>query len=347
MPTANLIRNRPATAARATWRMACKTLTVASIASIAGLIGMPRAFADTTRTLPLQSPTQLDLKSGEELVIRGAVVNSKDNSIFDASTRSELAGGQRVARPGGLIELEGTGLALVSQNPTTHEVRLVATGAAAPLCAALGAPGPCIVPRLKAIAHEQLVTESELRAQLSGDLQVTLPEIAMSTVASDVAAPIVRPLGRIALASGIIILIAVAILAFVRHRSSPAQAFARQAARTRTALGRHRDYVAMVPHVQALEGKAHAIYKQLRLVGSRLGDPSLAGDAAQLTLREEHARLQKTAVDLTETLALLETKALVAEPASNAGADADLRRARDELALLEQANVEAEAVLRR
>jgi hypothetical protein len=307
---------------------------------------LPSARAKTVRAISLQAPTQLDLRSGEELVMRGAVVTAVDNTVFDAATHSELVGGQREVRPGGLIELEGTGLALTAQDPKTHEVRLVATGAAAPKCVAVGAAGPCIVPRLQALAHERLMTETELLVTLNGELQATAPSVVVPAV-KDALVPAAKVLGILALGGGLVVLLAFAIAALLWRWQSPLHALSRQAKRTRDVFAKRRDYASMVPHVQALETKAHAIYKQLSLVRSRLGDNSLAGRAAQATLQEEYRRLQKAATDLQETLALLESKALVADAGAEAHAAADISRATDELAVLEQANQEAEAVLRR
>lgn len=286
----------------------------------------------------LTRATKLDLKPGEELTLSGSVVTKSDGSVFDASTRTDIVANQRVARPGGILELEGTGLSLVAQDSTGHIVHLVASGEAAPRCAELGTAGPCLVPRTKILAHERLMTETEFVSSLSGTLEVSLPPVAMTSALN----PWLKPIGRGALGLGLAMLIAFGIAAIVRYRNAPLQVLARQAKRTRTALLKRREYVALVPHVVTLEGKARALFTQLETLTQRLKDPTVMGTPAWETWNGERNRVQAAVSDVGQALALLETKATIVD----LGADLDVQTAKDELALLESAAREADSVLR-
>jgi hypothetical protein len=111
------------------------------------------------------------LKPGEVVTIHGSARTSFDGAVFDATTTTTDTG----TRPGGLYHVDGVGLRIVEQHVDTHDVKLVATGEAAPTCSAAGLSSPCLVPRTKELAHERLLTEGELAKTLTGSIEVTIP----------------------------------------------------------------------------------------------------------------------------------------------------------------------------
>lgn len=130
------------------------------------------AFGQGNAAAPRAIP---NATSGTEITLRGSVRVPYDGAVFDGATRTvQLPAGPSVT-PGGFFELERAGLRVSSQDPATHVVRLVATGADAPACAAAGVAAPCLAPRTKAIAFERLQTESELASSLQGQIAVDLP----------------------------------------------------------------------------------------------------------------------------------------------------------------------------
>jgi hypothetical protein len=111
------------------------------------------------------------LKPGEIVTIHGSATTSFDGAVFDATTTTTDTG----TRPGGLYQTDGVGLRVVEQHIDTHDVKLVATGEAAPTCSAAGLASPCLVPRIKELAHERLLTEGELAKTLTGSVEVAIP----------------------------------------------------------------------------------------------------------------------------------------------------------------------------
>src|SRR5579871_1284963 len=121
--------------------------------------------------LPLDRVTALALDPGASVVVHGLVTTSVDGSAFDAAMQWDgLSPG--ASRAGGLFDLEAGGLRVAVQHPETHEYVLASTGTAGAACAAAGAPSPCLVPRLAALAHERLRTQAELAGTLSGGVEL-------------------------------------------------------------------------------------------------------------------------------------------------------------------------------
>ncbi|MBL8607696.1 MAG: hypothetical protein JNL38_10265 [Myxococcales bacterium] len=119
-----------------------------------------------------------ELAPGQEITVVGGLRAGYDGAFFDGATRTlNLPSGPSVS-PGGLFEIERAGLRVSSRDPGSHLVRLAATGADAPACAAAGVSAPCLVPRTKELAFERLQTESEFRATLAGQISATLPSVA-------------------------------------------------------------------------------------------------------------------------------------------------------------------------
>ncbi|AKT36013.1 hypothetical protein [Chondromyces crocatus] len=134
-----------------------------------------------TLSLPLdQAVTPVDVRPGETIVIKGALVSSHNGSVVDAATitwPAESPGGASVS-PGGLIDIEGGGWHMSRRDHQNHEVELIATNeaASAPACAAVGVPGPCLPLRTLTLATSQLTTVKEWNQHHKGALTVTLPD---------------------------------------------------------------------------------------------------------------------------------------------------------------------------
>ncbi len=121
--------------------------------------------------LPLDRVTALALDPGASVVVRGLTTTAVDGSSFDAAMQWDaLTAG--ASRPGGLFDLAAGGLSIVEQHPERHEYVLASTGETGPACAAVGAPSPCLVPRLATLAHERLRTQAELAATLKGGVEL-------------------------------------------------------------------------------------------------------------------------------------------------------------------------------
>ncbi len=115
--------------------------------------------------------TALQLGTGAQVVVHGAVSTSVDGSVFDAVMQADgLSPG--AMRAGGLFDLAAGGLRIVQQSVDRHEYTLAPTGTPGPACAAAGVGSPCLVPRLGVLAHERLKTAAELASTLSGAVQV-------------------------------------------------------------------------------------------------------------------------------------------------------------------------------
>jgi hypothetical protein len=121
--------------------------------------------------LPLDRVTALALDPGASVVVRGLTTTSVDGSSFDAAMQWDaLAAG--TSRAGGLFDLAAGGLRIVEQHPERHEYVLASRGGSGPACVAVGAPSPCLVPRLATLAHERLRTQTELAATLKGGVEL-------------------------------------------------------------------------------------------------------------------------------------------------------------------------------
>jgi hypothetical protein len=111
--------------------------------------------APFTMALPLDRVTAIAIEPGTRFEIHGRVVAGVDGSSFDGAELFDFGRG---------------GLQLVDTIPDRVAYVLEATGHDAPACAALGAPSPCLIPRLATLAHERLRTETEFASTLSGGI---------------------------------------------------------------------------------------------------------------------------------------------------------------------------------
>ncbi len=117
----------------------------------------PGASAPFLLPLPLDRVTALALDDGARVEVHGRVGTTVDGAIFDAM---------------GLFDFAAGGLRVVGHDATQFGYTLEATGETAEGCVAAGAPSPCFVPRLMALAHERLRTGEDLAATLSGGIEL-------------------------------------------------------------------------------------------------------------------------------------------------------------------------------
>ena len=117
----------------------------------------PSAPSPFLLRLPLDRVTALALDDGARVEVHGRVATTVDGATFD---------------PMGLFDFEAGGLCVVGHDATQSAYTLEATGEIAEGCAAVGAPSPCLVPRLAALAHERLRTAGELASTLSGGIEL-------------------------------------------------------------------------------------------------------------------------------------------------------------------------------
>ncbi len=159
--------------------------------------------------------TSLDVAVGDELVIRGAFRSTLDGSIVDASATLD---GPPGADTGGILDLEGGGLHVVSRDLGRHEVRVVVQEIA-PACAKAGVVPPCLALRLLPQAQSRLLTMADWKASLGGGLTVAVPLPIVPP------APIVRavPYAAIVMFFGAIVFAIVATRTFVRRRAASPQ----------------------------------------------------------------------------------------------------------------------------
>jgi hypothetical protein len=136
-------------------------------------LALGAATADEATFVPRWDGIQ---PTADELVVKGVLRSSLDGSAFDAITQRGGYPGSSGAEPrlGGLYDLEAGGLRVAMQDPAAHVYRLVGTGQIGPACRAAGVASPCLVPRMRALAHERLVTADDLGASLSGNIELEL-----------------------------------------------------------------------------------------------------------------------------------------------------------------------------
>lgn len=165
---------------------------------------------DAPIPLRLDTPaTHVETAPGGEIILRGSFHSRHDGSVVDAATTTwpkENPGGASVD-PGGLVDFQAGGFHVTSRDAQTHEVHAVATGDAAPACAALGVASPCLPLRLRESAQKRLVTQNEWAQSLKGaiTLQVVTPPVyAPAVSATKEAAPFLAAGGAfLALALGV------------------------------------------------------------------------------------------------------------------------------------------------
>jgi hypothetical protein len=120
--------------------------------------------------------THVDVTPGGEIVLRGALTSMLDGSTIDAATTSwpkDAPGGASIDA-GGLIDFAGGGFHITARDATTHEVHTIATGEAAPVCAAMGVEAPCLPLRTLAQARSRLMTMNEWASSLTGRVSVEI-----------------------------------------------------------------------------------------------------------------------------------------------------------------------------
>lgn len=149
----------------------------------------------TTFPFRLDQPaTHVDVKPGGEVILKGSFHSSHDGSIVDAATTtwpSSAPGGSSVDT-GGLVDFEAGGFHVVSRNPDTHEVVVVATDGQAPACELNHVQAPCLPLRVHHQAHSRLITVKEWTSSLKGGVQVEVvapPAYAPITTAGAQAKP--------------------------------------------------------------------------------------------------------------------------------------------------------------
>ncbi len=111
-----------------------------------------------TRSAPLDQAIPLNLATGEEVLVDGAVVSSFDGSAYDAVA---------------WFEMDGAGLRLGKPRPMSLARVFVATGEDGPQCRAIGLSSPCLVPKVRELAHDRLLTEQEFVHTLKGGFEVS------------------------------------------------------------------------------------------------------------------------------------------------------------------------------
>jgi hypothetical protein len=230
----------------------------------------------------------VDVKPGEEIILKGSVHSKLDGSVVDAATTTwpaEAPGGASVDS-GGLIDFAGGGFHVTSRNATTHEVHAVATGEEAPACAALGVAAPCLPLRLVPLARSRLKTVAEWKESLVGGQCLTLevPAHVMPAVAPS-AMPYLQAGGA---AVGIA---AIAVIGWViqrRRGASPSGQLTALAKRVQAKL-KTADSVLAAPLAPAIEAAIRAVRER------RVNASSEEGKRVMSVLRRVEARIDETA----------------------------------------------------
>jgi len=242
---------------------------------------------ETTAVCLTTAATHVDVRPGEEIILRGSFYSKHDGATIDAATTSwpaEAPGGASIDS-GGLIDFTGGGFHVTSRNAATHEVHAVATGDAAPLCAQAGVAAPCLPLRLLPLARSRFMTVTEWRGTLvggpqNGCLAMEVPARVLPPVPPG-AEPYLQATGA---ALG---LAAVAALAWVlqrRRAASPAGQLNALAQRVRAKL-KSTDPVLAAPLAPAIESVLRAIRER------KVDAPSAEGKRVATVLRRVEAQL--------------------------------------------------------
>ena len=254
--------------------------------------------------LSLDRVMALQLDTGAQIVVHGAVSTSVDGSVFDAAMQADgLSPG--AMRTGGLFDLAAGGLRIVQQSVDRHEYTLASTGTPGPGCVAAGIGSPCLVPRLAVLAHERLKTASELASTLSGGVQ-------LEGVIAPPAAPVDSEAMGVMSAAGGVVVTAVAVwtaLVLRRRRAASAIGRVRNAAREAIRATKGDPTLAAVrTQVQAMLARAEQLDSARRTHAARLARI----DRASLERRRE-AMARSTAPEAAEALAWLTAECAEAE----------------------------------
>jgi hypothetical protein len=132
--------------------------------------------------LPLDRfATHVDVDTGGEVIVRGALVSNHDGSTIDAAMTIS-PGGTDVD---GLIDFEAGGFYVTSRDPVLHEVHAIATGKGGAACATLGVTAPCLPLRYVEQAHARLMTTDDWASSLKGGLTLEVIAPAASEVVAE------------------------------------------------------------------------------------------------------------------------------------------------------------------
>ncbi len=254
--------------------------------------------------LALDRVTALDLDTGAQIVVHGAVSTSVDGSVFDAAMQADgLSPG--AMRTGGLFDLAAGGLRIVQQSVDRHEYTLASTGTPGPACVAAGIGSPCLVPRLAVLAHERLKTSTELASTLTGGVQLE------GVIAPPVAPVDSEALGVMSAAGGVVVTAVAVWTALVLRRRRAASAIGRVRNAAREAIRATNgdpSLAAVRKQVQAMLARAEQLDTARRAHAARLARI----DRASLERRRE-AMARSTAPEAAEALAWLTAECAEAE----------------------------------
>lgn len=242
---------------------------------------------ETSAVCLTNAATHVDVRPGEEIILRGSFYSKHDGATIDAATTSwpaDAPGGASVDS-GGLIDFTAGGFHVTSRNASTHEVHAVATGDPAPLCGQLGVEAPCLPLRLLPLAKSRLKTVDDWSATLVGGPQQGC--LAMEIPAHVLPAVPPSSVPYLTAAGAALGFAAVAALAWVvqrRRAASPAGQLNALAHRVRTKL-KAADPVLAAPLAPAIESVLRAIRER------KVDAPSAEGKRVADVLRRVEAEL--------------------------------------------------------
>lgn len=230
-----------------------------------------------------QAATPVEVKPGEEIILKGSFTSKHDGSTIDAATTTwpkDAPGGESVDS-GGLIDWEAGGWHVTSRDPGTHEVHAVATGDAAQACSAAGVAAPCLPLRTLPQARSRLITNKEWVDSLKGGISVEIPAAPLVAVAPS----------NVPYLIGAATLVGVGILAAVgwsvrrRQKLSPAGQLIALADRVRAKL-KAADPVLAAPLAPAVEAAVKAVQRK------RVDPSSKEGQRVAEVLRRVELRIE-------------------------------------------------------
>jgi hypothetical protein len=238
-----------------------------------------------------QAVTPVSVQPGEKIVLRGSFHSKHDGSTVDAASTTwpaEAPGGASIDS-GGLIDFVGGGFHISERNTTTHVVEAIATGEAAPACAAAGVQAPCLPVRLVPQAHTRLITVDTWKKSLIGGS----PNGCFTLEAHTAVLPPIPPAQQktFGIIGGALGLAAVAGFAWVlqrRRAASPAGQLRALAKRVRSKLN-GADAVLAAPLVPAIESALRALKDQ------RVDASSAEGKRVMRVLERVDAQLDQSA----------------------------------------------------
>lgn len=340
----------------------------AALAGLGGFLATQKPPPPPSTHVALRELTPLalpDVTPGEEIVLKGTVRTSFDGTVYDAITRTDLRPDGPLTRRGGLFEPETTGFRVASHDAAKHEVHLIATGTSGEACAAAGVPSPCLLPRVTEAAHERLLTATEFRATLVGELSAELPE------APPAAVPATRAAGAVSGALGLLLAILALVGLVVARRAEPMSAVKRAAARALSEIKGDRAFATLRAKIDALLQHAEGLEQARRTTAARLAKLDLAALEAKARALaaagaaddvrgwaekelEEGRKLQrdheKAVFGLERVVSALGVVALASREERGVRVDDAVKDAlaevEDELVLREQALAEADALTR-